>query len=87
MVMHGGGMVAITYIFAIIIVRVARYVLRGGQRRRRKAVRHHARQRRYRGGDSFSFFLRTSRALRRDAVRTGRSISLTTLIYAATLNI
>ena len=88
MVMHGGGMVAITYIFAIIIVRVARYVLHDdAQRRRRKAVRHHARQRRYRGGDSFSFFLRTSRALRRDAVRTGRSISLTTLIYAATLNI
>ena len=83
MVMHGGGMVAITYIFAIIIVRVARYVLHDAQRKRRKGVRHHARRRRHRGGDS----LRTSRALRRDAVRTGRSISLTTLIYAATLNI
>ena len=86
MVMHGGGMVAITYIFAIIIVRVARYVLHDAQRKRRKDVRHHARRRRRRatrGGDS----LRTSRALRRDAVRTGRSISHTTLIYAATLNI
>ena len=86
MVMHGGGMVAITYIFAIIIVRVARYVLHVAQRKHHKGVRHHARRRRRRatrGGDS----LRTSRALRRDAVRTGRSISHTTLIYAATLNI
>jgi uncharacterized membrane protein len=86
MVMHGGGMVAITYIFAIIIVRVARYVLHVAQRKRHKGVRHHARRRRRRatrGGDA----LRTSRALRRDAVRTGRSISHTTLIYAATLNI
>ena len=84
MVMHGGGMVAITYIFAIIIVRVARYVLHDAQRRRRRGgVRHRPRRRRRRGGDS----VRTYRALRREAVRTGRSISLTTLIYAATLNI
>ena len=83
MVMHGGGMVAITYIFAIIIVRVARYVLHDTQRRHRRGVRHHARRRRRRGGDS----VRTSRALRRDAVRTGRSSSLNTLITAATLNI
>ena len=84
MVMHGGGMVAITYIFAIIIVRLARYVLHDAQRRRRRGgVRHHARRRRRRGGDS----VRTSRALRSDAVRTGRSISLNTLITAATLNI
>ena len=84
MVMHGGGMVAITYIFAIIIVRVARYVLHDAQRRRRRVgVRHRPRRRRRRGGDS----VRTYRALRREAVRTGRSISLTTLIYAATLNI
>ena len=85
MVMHGGGMVAITYIFAIIIVRVARYVLHDDaqRRRRRGGVRHRPRRRRRRGGDS----VRTYRALRREAVRTGRSISLTTLIYAATLNI
>ena len=79
----GDGMVAITYIFAIIIVRLARYVLHDAQRRRRRGgVRHHARRRRRRGGDS----VRTSRALRSDAVRTGRSISLNTLITAATLN-
>ena len=85
MVKHGGGgMVAITYIFAIIIVRIACYVLHDAQRsRRRGGVRHHARRRRRRGGDS----VRTSRALRSDAVRTGRSISLNTLITAATLNI
>ena len=78
----GDGMVAITYIFAIIIVRLARYVLHDAQRRRRRGgVRHHARRRRRRGGDS----VRTSRALRSDAVRTGRSISLNTLITAATL--
>ena len=81
-VSDGGGMVAITYIFAIIIVRLARYVLHDAQRRRRRGgVRHHARRRRRRGGDS----VRTSRALRSDAVRTGRSISLNTLITAATL--
>ena len=85
MVKHGGGgMVAITYIFAIIIVRIACYVLHDAQRsRRRGGVRHHARRRRRRGGDS----VRTSRALRSDSVRTGRSISLNTLITAATLNI